>query len=96
MDRPAAIVNIYFPTAVNNPMPEIDTVLVIRPRTPSGAHLITIWVMFIITSNTAVKKFRKKVECLVSILVSPTPRKMAKNIIPSMSPEEILDEMFAY
>ena len=81
------MVSIYFPTAANKPKPDVATALVISPNTPKGASLITIWVIFIITSNAELKKFRKNSECLESIRVKPTPRKMAKKIIPSISPD---------
>ena len=80
MDKPPAIVSIYFPTAANSPNPVTATTLVIRPRTPKGANLMTIWVMFIITSNEAEKKSLRVLEYLVLIRVSPTPKKIAKKI----------------
>ena len=73
--------SIYFPTAANNPKPDVATALVIRPNTPKGASLITIWVIFIITEKAALKKYRNILECLLSTRVSPTPRKIAKKII---------------
>ena len=88
MASPLEIVSIYFPTAANNPNPDIDTDFVISPNTPSGAKRIIIPVIFIITSKKAVKKFRKNSECFLLILVKPIPRNMAKKIIPSISPDE--------
>ena len=85
---PPAIVSIYFPTAPKSPNPDMATTLVIRPKTPKGAKRIMIPVIFIITSKEDVKKFRKKSECLLSIRVSPTPRNMAKKIMPNMSPDD--------
>ena len=76
------------PTAVKSTNPDVAIALVINPKTPKGAKRIMLPVIFIITSKEDVKKFRKKSECLVSIRVSPTPRKMAKKIIPSISPED--------
>ena len=88
MVKPLAIVSIYFPTAAKSPNPDMDTAFVISPITPIGAKRIMMPVIFIITSKEDVKKFRKKSECLLSIRVRPTPRKMAKKIIPSISPED--------
>ena len=58
--NPPAMVNMYFPTAENKPIPDVATVLVMSPKTPSGAKRIMILVIFIITSKDAEKKFRKK------------------------------------
>ena len=85
---PPAIVTMYFPTAAKNPNPDTATTLVIRPNTPKGANRIMMPVIFIITSKEDVKKFRKKSECLGLMRVRPTPRKIAKKIIPSISPED--------
>ena len=81
------MVIIYFPTAANKPKPDVATALVISPNTPNGASLITIWVIFIITSNAELKKLRKISECLESIRVIPIPKNIAKKIIPSISPD---------
>ena len=86
--NPPAMVNMYFPTAENKPIPDVATVLVISPKTPSGAKRIMILVIFIITSKDAEKKFRKTSD-LGPVRVSPTPRKMAKKIIPSISPDAV-------
>ena len=89
MVNPPAIVSMYFPTAENKPKPDIATAFVISPRTPSGASLMMIWVIFIITEKEDSKKLRRKSECLLLIRVRPTPRKIAKKIIPSISPETL-------
>ena len=88
MVSPLAIVSMYFPTAANNPNPDMATTSVISPRTPRGAKHIIMPVIFIITSKEAVKKFRNTSECFESIRVMQTPRKMAKKIIPSISPDD--------
>ena len=88
MVSPPAIVSMYLPTAVNKPKPDIATALVIKPSTPIGAKRMMMLVIYIMTSKEAEKKFRNKSECLVSMRVSPTPRNMAKKMIPSMSPED--------
>ena len=88
MVSPPAIVSMYFPTAAKKPNPDIATTLVISPSTPRGAKRIMMPVIFIITSKEERKKFRKKSECLLSMRVRPTPRKIAKKIIPSISPED--------
>ena len=79
----------YFPTAANKPNPDIATAFVMSPKTPNGMSLMMILVIFIITSNAELKKFRNISECLESILVMPTPKKIAKKIMPSISPEDI-------
>ena len=81
------MVSMYFPTAVNKQNPEVATALVMSPNTPNGAKRMIICVIFIMSSNADWKKLRSISECLESIRVRPTPRKIAKKIIPSISPE---------
>ena len=78
----------YFPTAANKAKPDNETDLVMSLRTPKGAMEMIMLVIFIIVSKHALKKFLNSSECFESMRVMPMPMNMAKNMMPSMSPEE--------